>query len=130
VIIQQQSSKKSQRSSAIAVSVDSRQQRGFAATGCGIKGLLYRIDAELTRHGRVSVMIRALTFPTGPPQRVDGRGRFGVDRAIESSSERQMHQRVRSNSVAPARTFTRHRAGMKLNGISCECDPIATDSFV
>jgi hypothetical protein len=130
VIIQQQSSKKTHGSSVVAVPSTSRQKRSFAETDGRAKGLPYRIDAELTRHGRVSVMIRALTFRTGPPERRDGLGRFGVDSAIEPSSEREMHQRVRSNFVAPARTFTRYRAGLKPNGISCECDPIATDSIV
>ena len=61
------------------------QQRALAMTDCRIKGLPYRIDAELTRRGRVSDMIRALTFWTGPPEHMDGGGRFGVGSAIEPS---------------------------------------------
>jgi hypothetical protein len=85
VIIRQQSSKKLHQSFVVAIPSTPTRQRILAATGCRIKSLPYRIDAELTRHGRVSDMIRALTFWTGPPEHMDGRGRFGAGSAIEPS---------------------------------------------
>jgi len=105
-MIQQQSSKKSHRLPEIAVSSTSRQPVIFAATDCRAKGLRCRIDVELTRHGRVSDMIRALTFRTRAARAHRWPRHFGLDLEIVPSLERQMQQRVRFNSVAPARTFT------------------------
>jgi hypothetical protein len=105
-MIQQQSSKKAHRLLEIAVSSTSRQPVIFAATDCRAKGLPCRIDVELTRHGHVSDMIRALTFRTRAARAHRWPRHFGLDLEIVPSLERKMHQRVRFNSVAPARTFT------------------------